>query len=186
MPNAPTHDRIALVSGVLLIPLNASALLSLSIPPERIALDTALLVGTHLVCSYWLSPDLDIDSEIDNRWGPLRVIWLPYQMLIPHRHWFSHSGISALLRVLYLVLMINLIILIISVFIPGAPQNLLLWLGNVIQTHPREALFIALGAIISDLIHTISDRISTRIKRKRLLRRLYLRFGRRRRRAHRR
>lgn len=184
MPNAPTHDRIAVLTGVGLVPLTAGSLLALGTDVERTAVDTALLVGTHLVCSYWLSPDLDIDSAIDNRWGPLRVLWLPYQKLTPHRHWFSHSGISALLRLLYLVLMANLIILVVSLVIPGAPQNLLLWLEAVIRSYPREALFIGIGAVISDLVHTISDRVHTRLKRRRFLRKLGLRFQRRRRRAY--
>jgi uncharacterized metal-binding protein len=142
------------------------------IAPQQAALDTAILVGSHLVCSYWLSPDLDIDSAIDDRWGPLRLLWWPYQRLVPHRHWISHSGVSALLRLLYLVLMLNAILFLAGFVLPEEAQRVV-W-GSIVfvREHPREMMLVLLGAVFSDIVHTMSDRISTRHKRRLRVRRV--------------
>jgi uncharacterized metal-binding protein len=166
MPSATTHDKIAVVSGLALVPLGAGVLLLMDTEPQRAMLDTALLVGSHLVCSYWLSPDLDIDSAIDDRWGPLRPIWLPYQKLVPHRHWLSHSGISALLRLLYLLLSLALIAFLVGLVLPGEVRQFVFGTFEFVRDRPREVFLVLLGAIISDLVHTLSDKISTRRKRR--------------------
>ncbi len=178
MPNARAHDRIALQSAVVLAPLSAAALLSLDYPPEQVTIGTALLVGTHLACSHWLSPDLDLDSAVDDRWGSLRLIWLPYRRIVPHRHWFSHSGISALLRIVYLVLMLGGLLFLVSFFVPGASDSVAAWLSDMVRTYPRETALIALGAVISDLVHTTTDYLYS--LRVRVLRRQVQRYGRRR------
>jgi len=91
VPGARTHDAITLVSGGVLVPIAYLTLLSQNLSQEVIALDTALLVGA--MCS----PDLDIDSTIDNRWGVFFWIWRPYMWAVPHRsHWLSHGLIIPL------------------------------------------------------------------------------------------
>jgi uncharacterized metal-binding protein len=170
MPNARTHDRIAITSAFVLAPATAGALILLDEPRTDVMIGTALLVGSHLVCSYWLSPDLDLDSAIDDRWGPLRPIWLPYQKIVPHRHWFSHSGISALLRLLYLAAIALLVLLLAGLLIPGALQTVTTWLGTLVQDYPLETLLVAVGAVVSDAIHTGSDYFSTYLRRRRVRR----------------
>jgi uncharacterized metal-binding protein len=165
MPNAPTHDKIAVISGMALVPVGMGALIAMGETPEQAVAGTAILIGSHLACSFWLSPDLDLDSAIDDRWGPLRGIWLPYQKLVPHRHWFSHSGVSALLRLLYLALIASLILMGVSVFIPGAFEAVGNWFVALFYEHPRVMILIALGAVVSDIVHTGSDHISTGRKR---------------------
>lgn len=166
MPDARTHDAIAVASGAVLLPLGAGALLALGEPPTAATLGAVWLVGSHLVCSYWLSPDLDIDSAIDDRWGPLRPLWIPYQRMVPHRHWFSHSGISALLRLIYLALMVSIILFVVGFLIPGALQIVTTWFVELARDYPLEVLLVALGAVISDIIHTVSDKVSTHRKRR--------------------
>jgi uncharacterized metal-binding protein len=165
MPNAPTHDKIAVISGMALVPVGMGTLMALGETSEQAVAGTAVLVGSHLACSFWLSPDLDLDSAIDDRWGPLRGIWLPYQKFVPHRHWFSHSGVSALLRLLYLALMMGLILMGVSIFIPGAFEAVSNWLVALFYEHPRAMILVAIGAVVSDVVHTGSDHISTRSKR---------------------
>jgi uncharacterized metal-binding protein len=60
--------------------------------------------SAHLLGGLYLSPDLDLKSIPFKRWGVLRVLWLPYQKLIPcHRHWLSHGVIvGSVVRLLYL------------------------------------------------------------------------------------
>jgi len=64
----------------------------------------ACLVGGCL-----LSPDLDIRSLPFQRWGPLRVIWIPYQKLIRHRSPWSHAPvIGTTMRVVYLAAVLTI------------------------------------------------------------------------------
>ena len=91
MPGHKTHDTIGVAS---VIPTSiATIYLGYGIPTV-----VALGLGVTLA-TYFLSPDLDLNSRIYRRWGLLRWIWIPYQRVIHHRSWLSHSGpISATLR----------------------------------------------------------------------------------------
>src|SRR3712207_525087 len=102
MPGARTHDVITVITGLALAPVGYSALLSLGLTPDSALRNTAVLVGAHLLSGIMFSPDLDLDSSIDDRWGIFFWIWRPYMWIVPHRHrWLSHGLIvSALLRLL--------------------------------------------------------------------------------------
>ena len=68
-------------------------------------LELGLITGAaHLLGGLLLSPDLDLVSRPFKRWGFLKIIWVPYQQLIPrHRHWLSHGVIvGSALRLIYL------------------------------------------------------------------------------------
>lgn len=55
------------------------------------------------------SPDLDLDSSIDDRWGPLKILWKPYEIILPHRSPFSHWPLlGSLTRLIYFPLMCGL------------------------------------------------------------------------------
>ena len=58
------------------------------------------------------SPDLDLDSAIDDRWGIFFWIWRPYMWLVPHRSRLLSHGlvIAPLLRLLYFYLVVLLLI----------------------------------------------------------------------------
>lgn len=50
------------------------------------------------------SPDLDTKSRVLNRWGPLKLYWLPYCWCVNHRSLVSHGPIlGTLFRVIYLL-----------------------------------------------------------------------------------
>ena len=63
-----------------------------------------IAASAHLLGGLYLSPDLDLKSKPFKRWGVLRVLWMPYQKLIPcHRHWLSHGVVvGSIIRLLYL------------------------------------------------------------------------------------
>jgi uncharacterized metal-binding protein len=62
-----------------------------------------IAASSHLLGGLYLSPDLDLESLPWKRWGILRIIWLPYQKFIPHRHWLSHAPVvGSIGRLLYL------------------------------------------------------------------------------------
>ncbi len=92
---------ITLVSGIALTPV--WWLLS----PDR-ALVTALTVTAgHLISGLAFSCDLDVYSTEYKRWGPLRVIWWPYQKMIFHRSIISHGlVIGPLFRLAYFTLLL--------------------------------------------------------------------------------
>lgn len=173
MPDAATHDRIAVITApIIAIPAYVT-LRALGDTTEAALYGTALLVGTHLVGSYMLSPDLDLDTKIDDRWGPFRFLWLPYMKLVPHRHWFSHSGISGIFRLLYLYAAISLVLIVITALLQLASlstvnyyQLFSNWLWEAGRTHTRLAIIIVVGIVISDVVHVATDRIDTWRKRK--------------------
>ena len=193
MPSGATHDKIAVAVSPLAAGITSATLAwGLHAPPLSALFGGLILTASHLACSNWLSPDLDLgSSEIDERWGRLRFIWRPYDRAVPHRHWMSHSGFSVLGRLLYLYLALNLILLgvgvvmllqalLIGLFVSGTPtgQAVASWLVNqylvlssggvrLVLSYPQVALLVIIGAVLSDALHSISDVISTALKRRR-------------------
>jgi len=193
MPSGRTHDLIGVVaSPVLAAGTTATLGLWLQQPALHALFGGLVLTASHLACTNWLSPDLDLgSSEIAGRWGRLRFIWEPYDRMVPHRHWLSHSGFSAMLRLLYLFIALNLICLsvalimlvmtfLIGLFISGTAsgREVVLWLFatyltigtagiGLVESYPTEAGLLLLGAFIADALHTVADYISTWIKRRR-------------------
>jgi uncharacterized metal-binding protein len=172
MPGAETHDRIALyAAGALIVPGYLTLRYGLGDAPEAAYGGTMLLIGAHLFGSWLLSPDLDLDSKIDDRWGPFRPIWVPYMRLIPHRHFLSHSGISGILRLAYLYMVIFGILAILGfgayLLNVDVAYHITLtnWLWDTLRSGSRPAILLIAGVVISDLVHVISDRIDTRRKR---------------------
>ena len=174
MPNAKTHDTIAIIAAIPLVPLAYFGLRTLGESPELAAGGAAWVVVAHLVGSFWLSPDLDIDGSIDDRWGPFFWLWRPYMWAVPHRHRvLSHSGFSALLRLLYLYVVIS------GLLIGGQLLADLLgfiadrsfeqvfreWVVVTIGAHQRETWLIAAGVVFSDALHSTTDFLVTKGRR---------------------
>jgi len=164
MPNHETHDRIAFVAAPMVAAGAGVVALSLSVPPDIAAGTATIITASHLACSWWLSPDLDTDSAIAGRWGPAGIIWWPYQKLVPHRSWISHSGVSALLRLAYL----GGIIWAGSLLAQGVD------LAAIAMRYQNELALFAIGAVIADYLHVIADKLSTGSKT--ILRRLMPRW----------
>jgi len=173
MPLAHTHDKIGGVAALLLFPATAILLQRYTLASTQEALrDGAIVTGAHLIGTYWLSPDLDTDSAIDDRWGVFKAIWWPYNLVVPHRALWSHSGLSALLRVLYLVVMIvgllwalSSTLVLLGVSDPAYHRAFVQWFQQLIFANPRSAGLVAVGVVFSDLLHTVADHLSTEGKR---------------------
>jgi uncharacterized metal-binding protein len=173
MPGHKAHDTIGLVAA---LPIAAASFATLHYGLGDTITDAAIgagiVAGSHLVATFWLSPDLDLDSAIDNRWGPLRPIWLPYMHLVPHRSWVSHSVVGGVLRLAYLASIIWLILFIASVVLQagGIAEDIayhtvfLDWLLSLQHTGTRPALLIVAGVIAADLVHVGADLITSEIK----------------------
>jgi uncharacterized metal-binding protein len=95
MPGVFTHD----VVSVTLAPFAAAA--NYFATGEF----TVAIAGgvAFLFAGVMFGPDLDVASRQYARWGPLRVIWLPYRTTFPHRSRWSHGLVfGTLIRVIYL------------------------------------------------------------------------------------
>jgi len=134
MPDGRTHTVAAIVALLLSAVVVAGVqLFGLWWTPVSAV---AYLIGTK-----WLSPDLDLVSQPYMAWGPLRIIWWPYMMLVPHRSWWSHGPvIGTLARIASLV--------IVSAIVTGC----LVLLGVVTPLAVKEALRIDLWIIIATLV----------------------------------
>lgn len=185
LPGAKTHDLITVVSGGALAPLTYLILLNQNLPREIATLDTALLVGAHLLSGIMFSPDLDIDSAIDNRWGPFFWIWRPYMWAVPHRsRWFSHGLIlPPLLRLGYFFIMVTLLFLGLAwglgrfgIVVPNYHEQAANYLLQLAHRQPREVLLVLLGFITGGAAHSLADWLVTGGKH--LLHRLGLRVTR--------
>lgn len=158
MPNARTHDAITIVTGLALAPLTYGTSLAQGHLPATAGVDTLLLVGSHLLSGIMFSPDLDIDSAIDNRWGIFYWIWRPYMWLTPHRRWFSHGLIfPPLLRLLYFWVMLTICFTVVAwllaqvgVIVPDYPPILaaISWLLAIpIHAKPGSVSSVLLPAV---------------------------------------
>jgi uncharacterized metal-binding protein len=172
MPSAATHDRIALyAAGLIIAPTYAALRFGLGEDPTAAYNGTMLVVGAHLFGSWWLSPDLDLDGKIDDRWGPLRPLWLPYMRAVPHRGVFSHSGFSGVVRLLYMYVIVVGVLAILSGigYLAGVQvsyhQDFTRWLWESLRDEANPAWLIVAGVIISDVVHVVTDLFDTRRKR---------------------
>lgn len=164
MPSGITHDRITLWS----LPIIAGISYGLCRDGEL----TLILCGGFLFSSFMFGPDLDIHSIQYQRWGYLRIIWLPYRQCLRHRSWLSHGIIiGTCLRILYLLSVIAFI----SIFIVAIAQLFwgfawnwhdfvkLQW-QRLVTYYPQETMIILLGLELGALIHSLSDWITSRRK----------------------
>lgn len=171
MPDARTHDVITVVSGVALAS-PAYAAFAASDPSTASAL-TGWLVGAHLLSGIMFSPDLDIDSAIDDRWGPLFWIWRPYMWLIPHRRLLSHGLVIApLLRLGYFYLVVMGLLIFgawalreLGVAAPYLYVEATEAIFAVLRAYPSETSVFVLGFITGSAAHSIADWLVTGGKR---------------------
>lgn len=131
MPNYKTHDKLLLCA----LPVTSAAIYYIT---KDIHTSVQISLATWLANRY-VSPDLDMDSIMNKRWGWFYFIWFPYNRVIKHRSWISHTYlISATIRFVYLIGCV-------------AP---LVWLYK-----PDFLTYVWLGIVISDLIHITADKV---------------------------
>jgi uncharacterized metal-binding protein len=174
MPNHETHDRIGLLAAGPLLPASYVALAALGDAPAAAYSGMLIITGSHLWATWMLSPDLDIDSAIYDRWGPFKGLWWPYQKVVPHRSWFSHSGISGVLRLGYLAVALWCVLYALVwlgsnalglAAIPAYHAQFQDWLTSQVQVQgTRPALLIIAGVVIADLLHVAADLVTSEIK----------------------
>jgi uncharacterized metal-binding protein len=169
MPSGKVHDGITAIGAALAAPV----WWYLTPKPHDWNIGATLVVST-LFAGWLLSPDLDLNSSIYKRWGPLRFLWYPYQKLVPHRSWISHSWfLSPFMRIAYLLVMIWLVAWAVlwgirqsSGLGPGSPERTPWDLCQDIYHHsPQATLMAAIGLIFGTALHTGADTVYSFWKR---------------------
>jgi uncharacterized metal-binding protein len=170
MPGARTHDLITVVTGVALAPLTYGTLNQAGLAPTVALANTGVLVAAHLVSGIMFSPDLDLDSRIDNRWGIFFWIWRPYMWFVPHRHRLLSHGlvISQLLRLLYFYIVLVALLAgaawvlgRVGIVFPDYHVRITNTLLNVVRDHPRESWAFVVGFCTGGAAHTVADWLVT-------------------------
>jgi uncharacterized metal-binding protein len=110
--------------------------------PQFLILVAGFYAGTEFI-----TPDLDIESKAIRRWGVLRALWLPYKLLFKHGK-SSHNIIyGAVVRLLY----ISLIILgVYYLLFRAIPSNIMILPFDYI-------LILFTGIIIANALHVMLD-----------------------------
>lgn len=174
MPGAKTHDAITLVTGMVLAPVLYVAILKQTDMASIAVRETFLFFGAHLLSGMMFSPDLDLDSEIDDRWGVFFWIWRPYMWAVPHRHRILSHGlvISSLLRLLYFYVVVMLLLFAstwvlaqIGIVLPDYPRRLTSLLLELWSNYPREVRAFLFGFITGGAVHVLADWLVTGGKR---------------------
>jgi len=139
MPNDKAHGTINLlalaVSILILIRYTALGV------AELVILSIAYIFGT-----YFLSPDMDINSTSYKRWGYLCIFWWPYKVFFRHRGYSHHIIFGSFSR------LVNLAIIVVPVmFFAG--------------TYPSVDFIIlfAGGVWGANTVHVMADVVQTRI-----------------------
>ena len=170
MPGARAHDLITIVTGVALAPLTYSVLGQSSAAPDVALANTGVLVGSHLLSGIMFSPDLDLDSRIDDRWGIFFWIWRPYMWFVPHRHRLLSHGlvISQLLRLFYFYAVIMLLLFggawilgRIGIAVPDYHWRVSSALLDFVVEHPRVSWSLVVGFCTGGAAQTIADWLVT-------------------------
>jgi len=173
MGSYKTHDQITIYSAALLAPLSFWAakhyspmLWGYPLTTTPLA-TTCLVVGAYLFSGLWLSNDLDIDSRIYRRWGPLRWLWYPYQRLVSHRSWLSHGfAIGPLGRMVYLYGMIEMTLLITqqllrriggSTEVVEAGLSMTAQIWPYVTANPHISAPLVAGLVLGGLAHSLVD-----------------------------
>lgn len=171
MPSGKVHDRITFAAAAVCAPLWWS-----TAPPPRDWSVGAMLIGSLLFSGLLISPDLDLDSSIYRRWGPLRFIWWPYQKLVKHRSWVSHSYlVGPVLRSVYLLAVVYSLLRVGTWAIRAVwplDRNALSRQGlhallHLPREHPAHFFMLVLGLLLGAALHCVADTVWSNLKRRR-------------------
>jgi len=133
MPNHKKHEKI-----------NLSVLVIIIIMLLYINLDYTIIfifILSFLFSTFFVTPDLDINSKIYKRWGIIRLLWRPYRDIFKHRKASHHLLWGP-------VSLIGYFSMLVVFFIP--------W--DAVTTY--EIAVILAGMVAAIELHIIADRLS--------------------------
>jgi uncharacterized metal-binding protein len=171
VPSGKVHDKITLAAAGLSIPV----WWYFSATPRDLSAGGVLILSM-LFSGLAISPDLDLNSSVYKRWGVFRYLWWPYQRLVPHRSWISHSFLlGPLLRVAYFLVAVwglfRACSWIVDRFLVPVDRNTLSreWTAAILdfwRTHPRHLEMLLLGLFLGAFLHCAADLCVTAFKRR--------------------
>jgi len=157
MPNYKVHDYIgSIVTKVSVVALFPALAATASLPEHfRLSYSAGVLilpVFIHLSTTY-LSPDLDMNSKIYQRWGWMRWYWYPYRELVEHRSWISHSlFFAATFKLCYLApllsILCSILFFLLSLLLPA--HTVLALLAGIVTSFYGSVL-------LADAVHILAD-----------------------------
>jgi len=169
MPGYRTHDTIGVVTsvpfvwGVYVVGYNIHY-------DTHYALGMAATFGaSHLFNTFYMSPDMDLNSRIYNRWGVLKVMWYPYKQIIGHRSKLSHSALGGILRSIYLLGIIAVLWLALrgfaqfigDFFFEETLKQLMMHIWRVFIINGKDSLLfvaaILVGSASASWVHVVAD-----------------------------
>lgn len=139
MPSGQTHDRVN--TGILLLCIIAY----LHCSGYGITSLVAIFSLSYLFATFFLSPDLDIESSSHKAWGILKILWWPYKKFMKHRGWSHHPIMGPF------TLIANLLIyLAIIVYFTGFDVN----------SVPHDYYLVSIcGMVLSIEVHILTDKV---------------------------
>lgn len=152
MPNHTTHDIIGVITAV---PLTVGMYTIAWILTEDVKQTTnaaTVLAASHIFSTFFLSPDMDINSRIYNRWSIFRIVWWPYKQIVPHRSKISHSALGGMARMIYLLILCGIVAAVVANE----------WLAMAISMgfeYPLYFAMIMLGSSSASFFHVLADGI---------------------------
>jgi uncharacterized metal-binding protein len=171
MPGHRTHDLLTVAAAGTSVTLYW-ALTDQPRWPEALA-----LAGSCLISGILFSPDLDLPSRPRRRWGPVAFLWAPYETLVAHRSWISHSAVAGpLIRLVYFLGAVWLLcwtcLWAINHWIIPVDRNGMMrgWrgdLGHLLHVYPRETSMVLAGFLLGGITHTVADVLWSRTRRRR-------------------
>ncbi len=106
-----------------------------------LALGAGFYIGTDFI-----TPDLDTDSTAIKRWGSFKIIMLPYKWMFSHRQSSHNIVYGAVIRILYVSLIIVGIYYILFRSLPGENTILSVYIFSFL-----------IGIIIANALHVLLD-----------------------------
>ena len=117
MPSGTTHERIntVLLLSCIIGYLNWSGFGRTT--------ELAIFSISFIFASYFLSPDLDINSKAYKSWGPLRYLWWPYQKIFKHRGWSHHPLLGPATIIANLLIYLTILVILTGFDVKSVPRD---------------------------------------------------------------
>lgn len=152
MPEVKTHDRIN--TAVLLVVISSLYYImwkEIGMAARYLNVYILLVFSlAYLFATFFLSPDLDINSKPYKRWGVLKFLWWPYKVLFKHRG-FSHNPVIGPMTII-----LNLAVIVVALLLIG---------GIDLRSIPSSFIIATTtGMVLSMEVHIISDNVISRMK----------------------
>jgi len=153
MPGGKTHDTIniavliVLLAGIFYLTMwNVNELAVKYLDIYTIAVFSL----SYLFATFFLSPDLDIESKPYKRWKMFRFLWWPYKVIFKHRGLSHNPIIGPLSIVINLALIVAVLLLLMGV--------------ELHQGYLRFIVAATIGMVLSMEVHIISDFLVSKMK----------------------